>query len=233
MVAQPTAPVITVYGDFNCPWSYLSWRRSELLAIDGVEVDWRAVEHEPWHHLRPDQAGERYRKAHEELGRVVGHLLPGESLPHAFNGHVPFTGAATAAYAEATVAGAAAAARKALFEAFWLDATDLNDGRAVRSLLAGAVRGRPSRSELISHWGYTVDVTGGPITTDGWKLVRAWRAEWQRLGSPVVPALVLESGERLFGEEAVDRLGSELTSRGLDVTGHGAAGSVAPAAGAA
>lgn len=212
------ADLITVYGDFNCPWSYLAWRRSELLASDGVEVDWRAVEHDPWHHLQPVDLTDRYQAAREEMVKVYGHLLERETLPHVFAGHVPFTGAATAAYAEAVVAGVESEACKILFEAFWEHGADLNDGRVVRGLLADTVRGRPSPSELVNLWGYTVDVTGGSITSDGWRLVRAWRGEWQQLGPPVVPTLVLDSGERLQGEEAVDRLGSELSSRGLDVS---------------
>ena len=43
-----TAERVVVYGDFNCPWSYLASRRAAVLAEDGVDVDWRAVEHEPW-----------------------------------------------------------------------------------------------------------------------------------------------------------------------------------------
>lgn len=216
-MSAPMSPsTITVYGDFNCPWSYLAWRRSEILAAAGVDVDWRAVEHDPWHHLGPADLSDRFQKTHAEMAKATRHLLPGEPLPHVFAGHIPFTGAATAAYAEAAVAGVASSARKVLFEAFWLNGIDLNDGRTVRSLLSGVVRGQTSTSELITLWGYTVDVTGGPITSEGWRLVRNWRAEWQRLGPPVVPTLILDSGEVPRGEEAVDRLAAELSARGLD-----------------
>lgn len=216
MSAHTSSATITVYADFNCPWSYLTWRRSEILAAARVEVDWRAVEHDPWHHLGPVDLSDRFQTTHAEMGKVGQHLLPGEPLPHVFAGHVPFTGAATAAYAEATVAGVASPARRVLFEAFWLNGVDLNDGRTVRALLSDLVRGRASTSELIHLWGYTVDVTGGPITSEGWRLVRDWRADWQRLGPPVVPTLILDAGEVVRGEEAVDRLAAELTSRGLD-----------------
>jgi hypothetical protein len=208
---------MTAYGDFTCPWSYLAWRRSELLREDGVDVDWRAVEHDPWHHLTPEDLVERHQTTRHALASAEAHLLPGERLPHTFAGMVPFTGAATAAYAEAVVAGVAPEARRVLFEAFWHDGADLNNARVVRDLLVDLLRGRPSRSELVHHWGYAVDVTGGPVTTDAWQLVRDWRAGWQDLGQGVVPALSLAPGGWDHGEDVVDRLRDELISRGLDV----------------
>ena len=228
--ARPAdADRVTVYADFNCPWSYLAWRRSEVLAEDGVEVDWRAVEHEPWHPLGPGHLATRAQALHDELAEVSEHLLPGERLPHPFPAFVPFTAAATAAYAEASLVGVAAEARRKLFEAFWLHDQDLNDGRVVRSLLADTVRGRPSRIELIHLWGYAVDVTGGPVTSDGWRTVRLWRAEWESIG-PVVPTVVLGSGDPVAGREAVDLLAGQLTARGLDVSEGSRAASTAGAA---
>lgn len=212
---------LTVYGDFNCPWSYLSWRRSELLRRDGAEIDWRTVEHDPWHHQDEEEMAKRQQTTHAALAKVETRLLPEEHLPHSFTGHVPFTGAATAAYAEAVVAGVAPEARRILFEGFWLHGADLNNARVVRDLLAGVLRGRPSRSELVHLWGYAVDVTGGPITTHAWGLVRDWRKEWQALGQEVVPALSFGPSVApdawLHGEDVVERLGHELGSRRLDV----------------
>ncbi len=38
---------LTVYGDFNCPYSYLASQRVDALARSGrAEVEWRAVEHD-------------------------------------------------------------------------------------------------------------------------------------------------------------------------------------------
>jgi predicted DsbA family dithiol-disulfide isomerase len=208
---------LTVYGDFTCPWSYLSWRRSELLRADGVEVDWRTVEHDPWHHQTEEEAVKRHQTTSSALAKVESRVLPGERVPHAFTGPVPFTGAAAAAYAECVVAGEATAARRILFEAFWLHGADLNNARVVRDLLADVLRGTPSRSELVRLWGYAVDVTGGPITSEAWRLVRDWRKDWQELGQEVVPALSIGSDSWVHGADALDRLGREVTTRGLDV----------------
>ncbi len=39
---------LIIYGDFNCPFSALaSARATELEARDLVEIEWRAVEHDP------------------------------------------------------------------------------------------------------------------------------------------------------------------------------------------
>ena len=38
---------LTVYGDFNCPYSYLASQRADQLIRGGMaQVDWRAVEHD-------------------------------------------------------------------------------------------------------------------------------------------------------------------------------------------
>ncbi|HEU5144069.1 MAG TPA: DsbA family protein [Dermatophilaceae bacterium] len=213
---DPAGVRMTAYGDFTCPWSYLSWQRSEVLREHGLEVDWRTVEHDPWHHLAPESLVERHRTTHAALAQVQKHLLPGEHLPHPFVGIVPFTGAATAAYAEAVVAGVAPEARRILFQAFWHEGADLNNARVVRDLLAGLLRGRPSRSELVHRWGYAVDVTGGSLTSEAWRLVRDWRSEWKGFGQDVVPALSIDGGPWVHGEGVVDQLREELTARGLE-----------------
>jgi 2-hydroxychromene-2-carboxylate isomerase len=39
---------LIVYGDFNCPYSYLaSQRADELARLGRAEVEWRAVERDP------------------------------------------------------------------------------------------------------------------------------------------------------------------------------------------
>jgi hypothetical protein len=212
---------VVVHGDFTCPWSYLTWRRTEALRADGVQVDWHTVEHDPWHVVGPVDAGDRFTALRSELDRVQEHLLPGEVLPHTLAGFVPFTGAATSGYAEAYGAHVGAPARRLLFEAFWRRGVDLNDARVVRILLVDAMRGCVSEVELLTLWGYALDVTGGPITRAGWQTVRGWRAEWDKLCADpdtghVVPIVQVDDHAPVFGVEAVDRVGALLSARGLD-----------------
>ncbi len=216
--ARPTDPerveAIIAWGDFTCPWSHLAWRRTEQLADDGVAVDWRTVEHDPWHHLTPLDVTDRFRALHDELPKVLEHLLPGEHLPYTLAGHVPFTGAATSAYAEAYASDVARPVRRLLFEAFWQHSVDLADARVLRPLLADEIIKGSSTSEPVWRWGQAVDVTGGPISSAAWHLVRDWRSQWQGLGG-TVPALVVD-GRAIIGVDAVDWLGAQVRGRGLD-----------------
>src|SRR4051794_9779857 len=128
--APPTlARRVVLYGDFNCPWSYLASRRAALLAAVGVVIDWRAVEHDPPHRGTPSHASTRTPATQladiddrqdetpaaparlgpllDDMQQVLTLLLPGEELPYALAGFAPHTGAAVTAYAEAYRSGAA------------------------------------------------------------------------------------------------------------------------------
>ncbi len=208
------ARTLRLYGDFNCPWSYLAERRARLLADQGVEVDWRAVEHE---RRRPRRYGDtRFACLREEMDRVERSLLPGERYPYSLTGFVPYTTAAVSGYAEAYGAGVAGRVHGLLFEAFWVHGVDIGNPRLVRTLLVDAIRSGDSDSGCLRDWGYAVDVTGGPVTTTAWRLARRWRQEWQETGKETVPVLYVDEQHLFFGEDAVARLGDELAARGLD-----------------
>ena len=49
-------------------------------------------------------------------------------------------------------------------------------------------------------------VDRGPVTTAAYRRIRAWRTEWQELGSPALPVLLVE-GATLHGADALRRLG--------------------------
>ncbi len=208
---------LVLFGDFNCPWSDLAARRAALLEADGVAVDWRAVEHDPWRPRPFLDSSRRFADLTAEMEQVEALLLPGELFPHALAGFLPHTRAAVSGYAEAYGAGVAAAARQLLFEAFWVHGTDLGDAKVVRTLLVDLVRSGCSPSEALREWGYAVDVTGGPVTTTAWRLVGQWRSQWLDGGEQVVPLLHVDGGPTLHGVAAVRRLGVELLRRDLDV----------------
>lgn len=210
-------PAITVYGDFNCPWSYLAFRRAAMLAVAGVHVDWRAVEHAPWAPGRRDDRPVRFEELHGEMDRVVDLLLPGEQLPYSLAGFVPRTRASVAAYAEACTAGVASVARKVIFESFWMHGIDIGDPKVLRILLTDELRSGSSASEAVRGWGYPVDITGGPISSDAWRLVRDWSLQWHGIRKQVVPVLQVDGEEPVFGVDAVEWLGEAITARGLEL----------------
>lgn len=216
--SAPPARRLVLYGDFNCPWSYLASRRAALLAETGTEVDWRAVEHDAWRPRPFSDSSLRFDAVRDELRRIEELLLPGELFPHALAGFVPFSRASVSAYAEAYGAGVAGLVRQLLFEAFWVHGTDLGDPKVVRTLLVDAIRSGHSASEPLREWGYAVDVTGGPVTTAAWRLVGQWEAEWQQAPERMVPLLYVDDGPALAGAAALEWLGRALTDRGVDVS---------------
>lgn len=209
-------PVI-VYGDFNCPWSYLAFRRAAVLAAAGAVIDWRAVEHAPWLRTRTADGSLRVAALQEEIERVLSLLLPGEEYPYDLAGFVPTTKAAVAAYAEATAAGVPDVVRRVLFEGFWMHGIDIGNARLLRALLADELRGSESPCEAVRDWGYSVDVTGGHLSNTAWRSTRAWDQAWSATGKEVVPALVLPGQRVLHGVDAVEWLGQEIVHRGLEL----------------
>lgn len=204
-----------LYGDFTCPWSYLAYRRLAALRVKGLGFEFRAVEHDPW------RAHETSRREHltevqREMDTVLGCLQPEEEYPYTLAGFVPHTKAAVSGYAEATAAGVADVAAPLLFEAFWRPGLDLSDPRVVRTLLADAIMGGSSPSDPLRRWGHAVDVTGGPMTTAGWRLVREWRGEWTGLGKEVVPVLVPHDEPPVFGVDAVQHAGELMGEWAVD-----------------
>ena len=215
-MTAPTTPPTVLYGDFSCPWSYLAYRRLGRLGSTGAAFEFRAVEHDPWRARPRTSAKESLACLTEELDRVTAQVLPGESLPLVVPRAVPLTRAAVSGYAEAFGAGVADLAAPRLFEAYWTRGTDLSSPATVRSLLADALMSGTSPSDPLRRWGHAVDVTGGPMTTTAWRLVRRWRGEWTAMEKEVVPVLVLPDGEHVYGVDAVEHLGRLVWTSGVD-----------------
>jgi 2-hydroxychromene-2-carboxylate isomerase len=200
---------VIVYGDFNCPYSYLASQRADLLSRAGIAVEWRAVEHDrrlPVTGSRSDSdrdAGDR------ELAEAASLALPGEHVPSGLPALISNTQAAVAAYAEAVSDGVADALRRSLFHAIWVQGLHLSGASEVRRLIAAvmwpqeditdrlASPGIPSLllrdtdlTRIVRRSGGTIAPNGVPLTTVGWLRIRQWRHEWLSLPSQVIPAVI-------------------------------------------
>jgi hypothetical protein len=181
-----------------------------------MEVDWRAVEHEPKSAVASSESSERLRRVRADMEKVLEVLLPGEQLPYALAGFVPDTGAAVAEYAQAYGVGAAARVRQLLFDALWLHSLDLDDARVVHTIVGDAIRGDACSSEPSGERKYDVDAAVADGTDAARRLPGEWAEEWHDIGQETVPVVVVDGADRLIGVDAVERLGTELLlNRGM------------------
>ncbi|HUY52063.1 MAG TPA: DsbA family protein [Streptosporangiaceae bacterium] len=129
---------VIIYGDFNCPFSYLASQRADRRARAGtVLAEWRAVEHDRCLAVTGARS-EADRAAWEsELAEVAALALPGEHAPQAPPPVVSNTGAAVAAYAEAVSDGIAGELRRRLFRAIWAEGRRISSADEVRRLVTG------------------------------------------------------------------------------------------------
>ena len=151
------------------------------------------------------------------MERVLELLLPGEQLPYALAGWVPNTGAAIAEYTQAYGVGEAAPVRELLFDALWLHAVDLDDARVVHTIVVDdAIRSGATGSEPSPDGFHRVDAVVELNTNRMRHLRDRWTREWSDTGKQTVPVVVLDGADPPFGVDAVERLGTELLSRGAD-----------------
>lgn len=126
---------LIVYGDFNCPYSYLASQRVDaLLPLDRVEIDWRAVEHDPRLSMLGTPSNADRQTWERELAEVAALALPAEQPPTAVPPMISNTSAAVSAYAEAFTDGMQHELRRALFEAIWVRRRHLSGAYDVRSV---------------------------------------------------------------------------------------------------
>lgn len=217
--------LLIVYGDFNCPYSYLASQRADAVSRTGqAEVEWRAVEHDRRLALTGTPASadaERWRRELAEAAALAG---PGEQVPDAGPATISNTGAAVAAYAEAVTDGVADELRRSLFAEIWLRQRHLSSPYEVRQLvralmypagprnrppagpgLPARVHHRAAPGVLPRLSGCTIAPDGGPLTTEGYQRIRQWRRGWLSGADGVLPALSLPDG-MLAGAAALDHL---------------------------
>jgi hypothetical protein len=82
----------------------------------------------------------------------------------------------------------------------------------LRTPLTGPIlRGHSTALPLLES-GFAVSFDRGPITTEAYLRIRAWRAERERLDTLDLPILV-ENGQTLTGVDALRRLGEHIVAR--------------------
>ena len=170
---------LTIYGDFNCPFSALASVRADLLLAAGASViDWRAVQHDT--EIPP--AGEPVEgETADMLAEEVAQILELSERDVRLHLGVPTVRPNTAA-ASAAFAGAGADAdrlRRRLFAALWVEGRNLGDPAEL------------ARLEAVER-----DVA----------LAGRWQAEFDALPRPVTPTLVLPDGYVSRGLGALARL---------------------------
>ena len=200
---------VIIYGDFNCPYSYLASQRADRLRGAGVAVDWRAVEHDRGLPAGGLPSGSDRASWSRELTEVASLALPGEQVPAEPPALISNTGAAVAAYAEAVSDGVADELRGSLFGAIWARGLNLSSPHDVRRLVTDLMWPRedvvvrlaspdfPSlllrdadMTRIVRRSGGAIALNGVPLTTAGWRRVRQWRQEWLALPSQVIPAVI-------------------------------------------
>ncbi len=200
---------VIIYGDFNCPYSYLASQRADLLSRAGVTVDWRAVERDPGLPVTGSRSDSDRAAWDRELAEVDSLALRGEHVPAGPPVLISNTAAAAAACAEAVSDGVADPLRRRLFRAIWVQGLHLSSASEVRRLVAGVMWPQeditdrlaspeipsllirdPDLARIVRRSGGTIAPDGGPLTTAGWRRIRRWRQEWLALPSQVIPAVI-------------------------------------------
>lgn len=218
---------LIVYGDFNCPYSYLASQRVDAVVRAGrAEVEWRAVEHGPRLALTGTPSSLDAQSWARELAEVADLAQQGEQPPAVTPVLISNTGAAVAAYAEAVTDGVQDELRRRLFQEIWVRQRHLSNPYEVRQLIRDVMyppepgpRGEwlaapdlPARALHSVHPGLlprlsgcTIAPDGGPLTTEGYRRIRQWRRDWLSASDGVVPAIAVPDG-MLSGVAALTHL---------------------------
>lgn len=179
-----------IYADFTSAYCYLaSLRVDRLMAAGHGPVDWRAVEHRPGL-PRPglQLSGTAQVIRGRELAAARCLLTHREEFEARNPRFLPNTRPANAAYAIARAHGFGDEARRALFDAFWVQGLHIGHPDVVQRLLPTTLT--PTRS----------------TRTD----TRDWQAEWLNLGT-CVDLTIVSSHHTECGQAALGQLtGSPL-----------------------
>jgi 2-hydroxychromene-2-carboxylate isomerase len=170
--------VLTIYGDFNCPFSALASTRADALLALGHQIEWRAIQHD----TTIPEAGEPVDgDTAAALAAEIATVL--ELSEHDLRLHLVVppvrsnTAVASAAFAAA--GSDAHRLRGRLFAAIWAEGRNLGDPVELRRL----------------------DADGRAVARS-----RRWQDEFEALPRPITPTLVLPDGYVSRGLGALARL---------------------------
>jgi predicted DsbA family dithiol-disulfide isomerase len=172
---------LTIYGDFNCPFSALASVRADvLLATHSYAIDWRAIQHD----TAIPPAGELVGgDAAAGLAAEVATILDLSEDDVHLHLVVPSVRSNTAAACAAFAAAGddADRLRRRLFAAVWVEGRNIGDAAVLDRLDA------MGRDDVIA---------------------RRWQGEFEGLPRPITPTLVLPDGYISRGLGALARLGA-------------------------
>jgi predicted DsbA family dithiol-disulfide isomerase len=177
---------LTIFGDFNCPFSALATPRADvLLAANRYEVDWRAIQHDTG--IPPvgePVVGEVAAGLAAEVATIADLSDGGVRVQLVAPPVRPNTAFASAAFAAAD-GEKADPLRRLLFAAVWAEGRNIGD---------------PAELDRLSAVG----------RDDA--LARRWQEEFEALPRPITPTLVLPDGYVSRGLGALARLADLATA---------------------
>jgi hypothetical protein len=168
---------LTIYGDFNCPFSALASARADVLLAAGYAIDWRAIQHDK----AIPAVGEVVEGAVEAaLAAEVATIRELSEQDVRLHLIVPPVRSNTAAPSAAFAGGHDAdRLRRQLFAAVWAEGRNIGDPAELDRLHA------VGRDDAIA---------------------RRWQEEFEALPRPITPTLLLPDGYISPGLGALARL---------------------------
>jgi len=172
---------LTIYGDFNCPFSALASVRADvLLAAGAYAVEWRAVQHDTAIPVAGQPVeGDTFAELNAEVAKIRELSADDVHLELMVPPIRSNTAAASAAFAAAAAGEEADRLRRVLFGAVWADGRNVGDPAQLARL------GAAGRNNAIAG---------------------RWQAEFEALPKPITPSLVLPDGYVSRGLGALARL---------------------------
>ena len=171
---------LTIYGDFNCPFSALaSVRADALLAASAYEIDWRAIQHDTAIPTAGETVeGDTAAMLSAEIATIL-ELSDDDVRLHLTVPPVRSNTAAASATFAAVVGDDADRLRRRLFAAVWAEGRNIGEPAGLGRL------GVDCRDDVIA---------------------RRWQDEFEALPRPITPTLVLPDGTVSRGLGALTRL---------------------------